>query len=152
MGDVIRGGCRCNQLRYESTGAPILSAICHCHGCQRRTGNATGVMFLPAGETRITGDFGSYLDPETTTPIRMLFCTHCGSSVAASAGSYPDVRIVLAASLDDPARFAPRFHMWVSVKAPWVGIDDDLPQFDGHPDWEALGGPPDLGRVSPPGA
>ena len=149
MGDVISGGCRCKQLRYEAKGAPIFSAICHCKGCQSRTGGSTGFMFFLRSKSEFTGDFGGYRDPETSTPIHMIFCKNCGSTIGARPGSYPEVQILLAAALDDVNCFEARFHMWVSEKLPWIGIDDTLPRFAEHPEWEALGGIPDFGAVDP---
>lgn len=105
-------------------------------------------MFFMRAQSEITGEFGAFVDPQTASPIQMIFCSTCGSTIAARPGSYPEVQIVLSAALDDTARFAPRFHMWVSEKLPWIDIVGDLPRFQGHPDWEMLGGAPDLGAAS----
>ncbi len=34
------GGCRCDRVRLAITAPPILTAACHCTGCQRMTGSA----------------------------------------------------------------------------------------------------------------
>jgi len=149
MSDPLGGGCRCGALRYKVSGEQIAGVICHCKGCQRRTGASTGVMFVDRHRTSWTGQHRSYIDPKTTQPIRMLFCESCGSTIAALAGSYPDVQIILAASLDNPQAFVPQLHMWVSEKPHWVNISDALPQFQRHPDWEKVGGMPDIGRFIP---
>ena len=36
-----------------------------------------------------------------------------------------------AASLDDPTKFAPTFHVNIESKLPWLKIDDDLPKYEG---------------------
>ena len=150
MSEVLTGGCRCGQLRYHVAGRQIAGVICHCSGCQRRTGGSTGVLFVRRDLTVLTGCYRSYRDPQTSLPIHILFCENCGSTVAALAGSYPEVQIIIAASLDNPQDFVPQLHMWVSEKPQWVGISDQLPQFAGHPDWVRVGGLPDFGRLVPP--
>ena len=34
------GGCRCGAVRFRLTEPPVVTAVCHCHGCQRMTGGA----------------------------------------------------------------------------------------------------------------
>jgi hypothetical protein len=34
------GGCRCGEVRFRVTAPPLLSAACHCAGCQRMTASA----------------------------------------------------------------------------------------------------------------
>ena len=47
MSDEIRtGGCGCEAIRYELTGAPLFVHACHCHDCQRRSGSAFGMTML----------------------------------------------------------------------------------------------------------
>jgi hypothetical protein len=39
---------------------------------------------------------------------------------------------VTIASLDDPERIAPAFHMWTSSQVSWLEIDDQLPRHEGQ--------------------
>jgi hypothetical protein len=34
------GGCRCGEVRFRVTSPPMLSAACHCAGCQKMTASA----------------------------------------------------------------------------------------------------------------
>ncbi len=34
------GGCRCGQVRFRVTAAPLIAIACHCAGCQRMTASA----------------------------------------------------------------------------------------------------------------
>jgi hypothetical protein len=34
------GGCRCGEVRFRVTAPPVLSAACHCAGCQRMAASA----------------------------------------------------------------------------------------------------------------
>ena len=31
----LEGGCQCGAVRYEVTGDPVMTAICHCSMCRR---------------------------------------------------------------------------------------------------------------------
>ena len=52
------GGCRCGTLRFEITAPPILSAACHCRGCQRMAGGAFSLSLAipPEGFRVIEGE------------------------------------------------------------------------------------------------
>ena len=48
------GGCRCGAVRLRVTAAPLISAVCHCRGCQRMTGSALSLtLMLPQGGLEI---------------------------------------------------------------------------------------------------
>ena len=60
------------------------------------------------------------------------FCKNCGSSLF--GGDWPDgpeVSIRMG-TLDDDPGIRPQFHTFVSSKAPWDEIHDDLPQYPGR--------------------
>ena len=44
----IKGGCYCNEIRYESKGEVQASIQCHCRECQYITGgNPNVIMIMP---------------------------------------------------------------------------------------------------------
>ena len=44
----IKGGCYCNEIRYESKGEIQASIQCHCRECQYITGgNPNVIMIMP---------------------------------------------------------------------------------------------------------
>ena len=50
-----RGQCRCGNVRFEATGAPLVTMACHCTGCQRMTGGAFSLSSLyPAERFAVT--------------------------------------------------------------------------------------------------
>lgn len=51
--------------------------------------------------------------------MRRLFCAACGSPVAIARPETPLVQFVQAASLDDPALFAPTCEVWLSRAKAW---------------------------------
>lgn len=46
------------------------------------------------------------------------------------ANHYPGRIHLYAASLEKPSDFAPRFHLNIKSKLPWLKLDDDLPQYE----------------------
>src|SRR5687768_3005685 len=79
-GTAIEGGCRCGQVRFRVTEAPLLTMACHCRGCQQMTGSAFSVSTMypvagfevTAGEPVIGGLHG---------PVKHFFCPYCMSWV-----------------------------------------------------------------------
>ena len=38
MNHLREGGCQCGAIRYEATGDPAYSALCHCKDCRASAG------------------------------------------------------------------------------------------------------------------
>ena len=69
----------------------------------------------------------------TSAEVERTFCSYCGSSLTYSHTLRPgelDFTLVL---LEDPSALAPRMHIWVQDKLPWIGLNDGLPQFETVP-------------------
>ena len=77
----MNGGCLCGDVRYSASGEPVVTSICHCRDCQRRTGSAfVEVVAVPKEAFSVqgrlqtfsnTGDSGRKLD----RPLRISgFC------------------------------------------------------------------------------
>lgn len=131
MSKAYSGGCACGAIRYEISSEPVEMNDCQCRQCQRRSGTGHGsyLVFLRAdvatqGEAKqwsATGDNG--------TVKANAFCPTCGSPVYLTLPGMPDLFVVHAASLDDPARYRPRRVIWTSAGQPWDRPDAALPAF-----------------------
>ncbi len=124
---VMVGGCLCGQLRYEAFD-PIDAGYCHCRLCQRSSGGP-----VLAWATLSTECF-SYTGgrPESfasSSSGRREFCANCGTQIAFRDERTPDRVDVNIASLDDPARVEPKYHIWVSSQISWFDTRDDLPRY-----------------------
>lgn len=52
----LTGQCRCGAVTLVLTEAPIMTAACHCKGCQRMASSAFSLtMMVPAGAFSTTG-------------------------------------------------------------------------------------------------
>jgi len=126
--ECYAGGCLCGAVRYELAGGVHNLCWCYCTSCRR----AAGAPVVPWGTVPhdrfrlIRGKLSEY---RSSPGVVRGFCGACGTSLTYRLETRPAEIDVTLASLDEPARFAPQMHVWVSDKLPWVRISDDLPQF-----------------------
>jgi hypothetical protein len=141
MNTPLRGGCACGAVRYECAAEPMMSVICHCRDCQRSTGAGhaaemvvpTATFAFVKGEPRwhrVTGNSGNL--------VSRGFCGECGSPLVASSSGHPEALALQAGSLDEPARFRPAHHVFVSSAQPWDRIDPKTTAFAGIPDFQQI--------------
>lgn len=130
MNDAITGGCLCGACRYEAHGTPIDIRACHCTLCQK----ATGAPFyarvrMAESDVTISGPVGWY---PSSPAIMRGFCPQCGTSLFSRRTDGGTIGLLMG-SLDDPNRFAPTEHIWVSKKQAWLTLADDLPCYPEGP-------------------
>jgi len=123
------GGCACGAVRYETKGETQAAFHCQCRQCQRATGTGHASLFIvPVGDVSITGDLSFYEQTaDDGSTVSRGFCPVCGSPVLGKTSGHPDILLIHAASLDDPAVFKPQKVVWTSAKQPWDFIDPELP-------------------------
>ena len=144
----ITGGCFCEKVRYDVSESPLTQFVCHCNGCLNRTGLYTGILFVPKRACVIAGACDVYrTEGGSGSDVETWRCSCCGALVGLWASVVPEMWLVAASSRDDAEQFNPEFHNWVSSKPSWIGIDDELPQFEQSVDWEKLGGRQNFGMA-----
>jgi hypothetical protein len=131
----LTGGCLCGRVRYTLSGDPVFSGLCHCRNCQRYTGSAfEAVVAFPSASVSVQGELKTYNDTgDSGQQVRRRFCANCGSGVIAEADVLPDVTIVLAGTLDDPAAYTPAMEIYCSSAQPWVHAGGERPRFPKMP-------------------
>ena len=130
----ISGRCLCGSVSFRITGRLEPVVYCYCSQCRRASGTAFAAN---AGVRRADIEFVSGLDAiseyESSPGKLRAFCSRCGSPIYSRVAADPaHLRIRLGALDDDPGRRA-LAHCWVSAKAPWFEITDQLPQFPEGP-------------------
>jgi hypothetical protein len=132
----LDGGCLCGAVRYTSEAEPVLTAVCHCAGCQKQTSSAFSILVaVPKGTLRLEGrDLAAYEGVgETGQPVTRRFCPECGSPVVSYVSAAPDLEWIKAGTLDDLSWYEPQMHIWCGSAQPWVRIDDALPRYEKNP-------------------
>jgi hypothetical protein len=114
----MEGQCRCGEVRFRVTAAPIITMACHCRGCQRMSASAFSLSAaIPTeGFEVIQGEpvLGGLRNPE----LRHFFCRSCMSWMFTRfLPQFVNVRVTL---LEDATWFAPFMETWTSTKLPWV--------------------------------
>jgi len=125
---VVTGGCLCGAVRYEAAGECSNSMVCHCRSCRRAAASpVVAWVTFPAGGFRFTqGTPGRY---RSSPPVVRTFCPACGTRLTYLHEKYDDVIDITTCSLDDPERFQPTHHSWLSEDLHWVKFGDGLPVF-----------------------
>jgi hypothetical protein len=134
---VVRGACLCGGVAFELdaplTGGDITS--CHCGRCRRARAAAHASNLFVAlesfrwlrGESRLR----SYKIPEALR-FTQCFCGDCGAPQPFVNPARGAAVVPCGALEDDPGVREAR-HIFVSVRAAWFEIADELPQFAEYP-------------------
>lgn len=104
---------------------------CHCSLYRKAQGSAfatngnvdiSNLKFL-SGENNLT----TYQSSDTQTK---LFCTSCGSPIMSKNTLTPDIVRIRLGTIESDINESPEAHIFVSSKANWEEIPDNLPQYD----------------------
>ncbi|MEE9596447.1 MAG: GFA family protein, partial [Acidiferrobacterales bacterium] len=60
-------------------------------------------------------------------------CSDCGSHIYAYMAAKPDIVVLRMGTLDEDPKVRPIRHIWMSHRAPWYEVLDDLPTHDEMP-------------------
>jgi hypothetical protein len=131
----MAGGCLCGKVRYEISAQPVSTALCHCRTCQKSVGAPhLALMIVPESAFTVTGNYKEFITIAASgNKMHRAFCPECGSPLFAKNSGFPEVRPILAVTLDDPSDYQPEKDIWVSDAQPWDVMDPKLPKFEGNP-------------------
>jgi hypothetical protein len=134
----MAGTCRCGQVKIEISAPPLMTAACHCTGCQRMSGSAFSLTaIIPAGGFRVTeGEpvIGGLRGPE----LDHYFCPACMSWMFTRVKAYDAFVNVRPTMLDDPSWFSPFIETMTKEKLAWAQTPA-LHKFEGFPPMEDFG-------------
>ncbi|HEY0027823.1 MAG TPA: GFA family protein [Allosphingosinicella sp.] len=142
MEQAISGGCACGATRYELKSAPYDCGWCHCRICQRVSG-APAMVFATVTE----GDLVWTKGEDTLRTFasssfgHRTFCGACGTPFLMKVNHQPETVDFSVATLDDPERIAPGFHIFWGSRIGWFEPGDGLPRYEKfRPDTRGLEG------------
>jgi hypothetical protein len=147
MEHVISGGCACGATRYELKSAPYDCGWCHCRICQRVSG-APAMVFatVPEGDLVWVQGADKLRTFASSSFGHRAFCGTCGTPFLMKVNHQPETVDFSVATLDDPERIAPGFHIFWGSRIGWFEPGDRLPRYDKfRPDTRGLEG------TEPPG-
>ncbi|MEQ9695555.1 GFA family protein [Shimia sp. SDUM112013] len=121
------GRCLCGAIRYRLSTPPKWTALCHCESC-RRACSAPVVAWMGFAPEAVawTGERSFY----RSSGISLRgFCNRCGTQMSFESTRWPGEIHLYAASLDDPAEYAPQLHCHHAEHLGWLHIKDSLPRY-----------------------
>jgi len=132
---MIRGGCLCGRVRYETDAEPIVTRLCWCRVCQYfATGNAAVSICFPTAGLSVSGEMSDYQSvADSGNRMHRRFCGNCGTHLFSAAEARPHLIFVRAGTLDDPEIARPAANIWTASAPSWACMDASLPNFPGQP-------------------
>lgn len=125
---LLKGGCSCGAVRYETAALPFHRTLCHCVDCRRAAGAPAVAWFtVPAAELRWVR--GSPAVHRSSPRVERGFCDACGTPLSYRNDGYAHEIDVLACTLDDPEAASPRDHTFASQRLGWMRVDDGMPVY-----------------------
>ncbi len=135
----LKGACRCGQTQIEISIAPIMTAACHCTGCQSMSSSAYSLTaMIPAEGFRVTAGtpvIGGMRGPQ----LHHYFCPNCMTWMFTRIDGMDFVN-VRPTMFDDRSWFTPFIETVTKEKLPWAQTPAKY-KFEGFPP------PEDYGRL-----
>ena len=121
------GGCLCGAVRYRLMSQPFDAGWCHCRTCQLNSGSpAMAFASVAVADWRI--EQGEPRRVKSSKFGHRLSCGSCGTPLAMRVDHQPETVDFSIATLDQPGRITPGFHIFWASKVAWFDPGDDLPR------------------------
>jgi len=128
---MYNGSCLCGAIKFQVRTEIKDIVYCHCSLCRKAQGSAFAVNgnlnledfeFL-SGEDNLT-------EYKSNNEQSKFFCKTCGSPVMSKNTLHPDLVRIRLGLIESDIEERPGAHIFVSSKANWDEINDELPQFE----------------------
>jgi hypothetical protein len=127
MSIAMNGGCLCGTTRYQLTGSPKQTSICHCVDC-RRASAAPFVAWAGFHKENIALLSGELMQVRHAGRIRS-FARCCGTPIFFQDEEDSEWIDVTICSMDQPEMLAPDVAIWTEDRLPWIAAAGTLPEF-----------------------
>lgn len=133
--ESFEGGCRCGEVRYKCSSAPMFTAHCHCRDCQYASGGGfSTIVGVSTSSVEMQGELGGYtVTAESGNQLTRKFCPRCGTPILTELHSNQQMMVLKAGTLDDPSWLKPAMHIWTGSGLPWTGELDAIPKYEKNP-------------------
>ncbi len=128
---MITGSCHCGNVKFEISSEIQGFKHCHCHTCRKIHGTVYGSSAVTSRDGfRIVSGSDSIKEYESSPGKKRCFCATCGSHVYAYRDDKPSFVIIRLGTLDGDQGIRATHHIWMSQKASWYEVVDDLPKHE----------------------
>ncbi|GIK95968.1 MAG: hypothetical protein BroJett029_01770 [Alphaproteobacteria bacterium] len=131
------GGCQCGAVRYDVTGPPLETYVCHCLECRKQSSSAFGIsVIVRSADVRLLqGELRRWSRAaDSGRTVDCFFCPRCGSRVWHGDKDRGGTVSIKGGSLDLVVDLRHAVHIWTSRKLPGVLVPADVRQFPTEPD------------------
>lgn len=129
------GDCQCGTANYELIPEKLISWVCHCRGCQKKTASSFGISVpVKRSELYTSGTLKSFqYISDTATSYSCMFCASCGTRMYHESGPTSEYVTLQGGTLGDASQLIPLAHIWTSRRQNWFAIPNDVEQFETQP-------------------
>ena len=128
---MYHGKCLCGEIKIEINGAITDIIHCHCSLCRKSSGTAFATNgFINSASLEITSGKKSLSNYSYKLGRSRHFCSICGSPVYSSNEQDPTRFRIRLGIIDSNIDERPISHNFVSSKANWENLDENLPRYD----------------------
>lgn len=126
---MLSGSCLCGGVRYEISEQIETVTNCHCTLCRKMSGSAfSSGATVPSASFHFVSGEELLKEWESSPGYRRVFCGRCGSPLLKRKAKDPGSLRLRVGTLDSDPAVKISKHTHVGSKAPWVEINDGLPQ------------------------
>ncbi len=134
----LAGACRCGQVRIEVSAPPLITAACHCRGCQSMSSSAYSLTaIMPADGFRVT-EGSPVIGGAHGAELHHFFCRRCMTWMFTRVEGFDGFVNVRPTLLDDHAWFVPFIETMTKERLPWAETPARH-RFEGFPPMEEFG-------------
>jgi hypothetical protein len=128
-----QGGCQCGAVRYDVSGDPQHTVLCHCRDCQKSAG-APMIAWAAFAEDQFQVTKGEAKTINSSGASMRSFCPECGSGLwFRNAENLPGIVDIQSATLDDPMAFVPQAQIQAAERIGWMETAHGLHSFARFP-------------------
>jgi hypothetical protein len=136
MKSTLKGKCNCGGVTYQVSGEPLLTYVCHCGNCRRRSGSAFGMGLVVSTENlEVVGELDCWERvSEIGNKNPVYRCATCGNVIYGLGAYTPGLAKLMPGTLTDTVEVEPDVHIWTSSAQKWVSIPLDVLQYAEQPE------------------
>ncbi|MGX1099697.1 GFA family protein [Amorphus sp. MBR-141] len=118
--EPLVGSCRCGRTEFEVSAPPLITAACHCRGCQRMSASAFSLTaMVPSASFRVRA--GEPVPGGVQgNGLAHFCCPDCKSWMFTRIDAAPEFVNVRPAMIGDPAWCDPFMETMTSEKLSWA--------------------------------
>lgn len=128
---MYQGSCLCGKIKFTLSDEISDIIYCHCSQCRKAQGSAfaTNANVKEKSFNFVSGENNLSAFKNTNEQTK-YFCKTCGSPIMSKSSGSPDTIRIRLGTIESDITERPEAHIFVSSKANWENISDNLPQYD----------------------